>query len=545
MIACFYMPQIGIAVERSRLNHLWGAPVGLAAEDGVLAAVSDEAAMFGIEPGQDAAGARALCTHLTVLPYDRPAYEEAAHCVWDLFAIESSFVEPVSPEVCFIELVDSDAIERSQQIALDLASRVRIPVRVGLAHSKFVARKAAERTTGDTGKTVDRRQSAVGSSHASRSTQHEAQRPDDPTTKRPITITSTSTITNVPNAQGPTPSALLLPTHRPADPTTLDELFLRIPSGKEARFLARIPIDGVPGLDYKTRQKLGRLGVRTFGDVLKLPKRELTRQLKELGYVLYRLARGQDYERVRPSWPPRRLEDGIEFEDETCEEPTVREALRVCSESIARTLSRKREFCRSLALRVKLADGSWLEESEKLAVPVDSVQALHAASLRLLKRIPLDQALLGIHLRAGDLGVGSGLQLALVDENRHGTGLPHERNRSLEATLTFLRKRFGPGAVVSAAMMRQARRIGLWTYPLGHLLNEPVQVATDERGRPLRYWRRGRPREIKRIHDRWRESEWFWGGIHEKTVYRVETDPSGLCELQSLGSTWRLSGLAD
>ena len=480
LIACFYMPHIGIAVERARLNHLWGEPVGLVAADGALAAVSEEAEPFGIRRGQASAGARALCQNLTLLPYDRPAYEESARWIWDLFAIESSFVEPVSPEVCYVNLTGPDAVQRAQQLALDLTGRVRIPVRVGLAHSKFVALKAAE------------------------------------VTPRPHPLNA-------------------------------------IPSGREARFLAGIPIDGVPGLDHKTRLKLHRLGVRTFGDVLKLPRKELTRQLKELGYLLHRLARGQDFERVNPLWPPRRLEEGLEFEDEISDEATVREALRRCSETLSRCLVAQGEFCRSITLHIKLADGSWLEESEKLAVPADSTAALHGASLRLLKRgyvSPsgrelVEQPLLGVLLRVGDLGAGSGLQLALLDEKRQAGGLPHERDRSIEAALAFLRKRFGPGAVVTAAMMRRARRIGLWTYPLGHLLNEPVQVATDERGRPVRYWRRGKPREINRIHDRWRESEWFWGALHEKTVYRVETDPNGLCELHSLGSAWRLCALAD
>src|SRR5688500_1294947 len=160
MIACFYMPQIGIAVERARLNHLWGEPVGLAAEDGSLAAVSDEAAPFGIKPGQDSGGAKALCRNLTVLPYDSAAYEEAAHCVWDLFAIESSFVEPVSPEICFVDLAGADAIGRAQKLAVDLAASVRIPVRIGLAHTKFVARKAAEsgvQAFGRSGSTTDDR----------------------------------------------------------------------------------------------------------------------------------------------------------------------------------------------------------------------------------------------------------------------------------------------------------------------------------------------------------------------------------------------------
>src|SRR5438270_10195902 len=124
-IACFYMPQLGIAVERARLNHLWGEPLGLALPDDSLAAVSDEAAIFGIRAGQTVSGARALCERLAILPYDLPAYEESARLLWDLFAIESSVVEPVSPELCYVELSGPDALERARKITEELTGKVR------------------------------------------------------------------------------------------------------------------------------------------------------------------------------------------------------------------------------------------------------------------------------------------------------------------------------------------------------------------------------------------------------------------------------------
>ena len=43
----------------------------------------------------------------------------------------------------------------------------------------------------------------------------------------------------------------------------------------------------------------------------------------------------------------------------------------------------------------------------------------------------------------------------------------------------------------------------------------------------------------------WREAEWFWGSISETTVYRVETDSAGLCELHLSGKSWRLGATAD
>src|SRR5207237_5832275 len=111
--------------------------------------------------------------------------------------------------------------------------------------------------------------------------------------------------------------------------------------------------------------------------------------------------------------------------------------------------------------------------------------------------------------------------------------------------ITYRLKRYWPCAVITAGMLRHARLIGLWTYPLGHLLEEPIQVVTDARGVPVRFWRRGRPRDVRRVQDYWREAEWFWGTLSERTVYRVETDPSGLCELHSIGLQWRLGAIAD
>src|SRR5437868_1577965 len=100
-IACCFMPDIALYVERARSPHLAGRPVGIAGPDDILVVVSEEAAPFGIRIGQTSSGARGLCERLTVLPYDRPAYELAARPVWDLCAVESSIVEPISPEVCY------------------------------------------------------------------------------------------------------------------------------------------------------------------------------------------------------------------------------------------------------------------------------------------------------------------------------------------------------------------------------------------------------------------------------------------------------------
>lgn len=468
MIACFTLPQLGIACERTRLTDLWGMPVGLVLDDGMLSAVSDEAVPYGVRPGEPASGARSLCPSLTILPYDRPAYEEAARRVWDLFAIESSVVEPVSPEVCYVEMTGRDVQARVQWLAGELARSVRVPVNVGVGRTKFVAFQAALQSR---------------------------------------------------------------------------ESIITVPVGSELAALAHVPLTHIPKLDRKLRQRLERLGVRTLGDVAKLPPSHLRKQARDVGYLLERLAAGQDGDRVKPLWPPPRIEHALDFEEEVSDFRQVHEALLRCANTLAAKLPA--QYTRSMTLTVSLADNSALQETERLVCPTNSAGGIYRAALRLLGRMTIDSPLTGIALQAAELGAGSGVQLALLDGNDWGQGLPHERKARLEATLTYLRKRFGVGAVIKAAMLRQARRIGLWTYPLGHSMSQPVTVETDRKGVPVRYWRRGQRRDVKRIQNRWKEIDWFWGSCAETTVYRIETSPTGLSELHKVGVQWRLKAVAD
>ncbi len=176
-------------------------------------------------------------------------------------------------------------------------------------------------------------------------------------------------------------------------------------------------------------------------------------------------------------------------------------------------------------------------------MPLDESDSLYRVALRLLRRLRIDQPVVEICLRAGDLGAGSGLQLTLLDE--HGNGLPYERRQRLDATLTYLQRRYGFGVVVTAALLHQARRINLWTHSLARLAGESVEVVTTGQGIPARFYRRGERYQVAAVQNRWKETDWFWEGVVEKTAYRILTDPSGLYELHQYGVQWRLGGVAD
>ncbi len=144
-IACFRLDNISIAAERARLPRLWGEPFALADGSNTLVAISPECYPFGIKPGQSAQAARAMCQGLIVLAYDRESYMRAAESIWDMIAVETSVIEPASPETVFAEFVGLswDVCHRIKDLASLISSTAMIDVRVGIGATKLVAEQAA------------------------------------------------------------------------------------------------------------------------------------------------------------------------------------------------------------------------------------------------------------------------------------------------------------------------------------------------------------------------------------------------------------------
>ena len=73
-----------------------------------------------------------------------------------------------------------------------------------------------------------------------------------------------------------------------------------VPPGTELEFLAPLPIDKLWGVGAKTEQRLRELGVRTIGDLRRLPVDALERWFGESGLHMHALAHARDDRVVTP-----------------------------------------------------------------------------------------------------------------------------------------------------------------------------------------------------------------------------------------------------
>ncbi|MBA3420414.1 MAG: DNA polymerase IV [Thermoleophilaceae bacterium] len=134
------------SVEQRDAPRLLGRPVIVGA--GVVLAASYEAKACGVRTAMGGAQARRLCPQAVVVPPRMSAYAEASKAVFKMFEQSAPLVEGLSIDEAFI---DVRGLERISGTATEIASRLRrqvregvgLPISVGVARTKFLAKVAS------------------------------------------------------------------------------------------------------------------------------------------------------------------------------------------------------------------------------------------------------------------------------------------------------------------------------------------------------------------------------------------------------------------
>jgi DNA polymerase IV len=134
------------SVEQRDDPRLRGQPVIVGG--GVVLAASYEAKAFGVHSAMGGGRARQLCPHAIVVPPRMSAYTEASEAMFEVFDDTSPLVEALSIDEAFLDVRGMERIAGTpQEIAVrlrrDVRERVGLPVTVGVAATKFLAKVAS------------------------------------------------------------------------------------------------------------------------------------------------------------------------------------------------------------------------------------------------------------------------------------------------------------------------------------------------------------------------------------------------------------------
>jgi len=219
----------------------------------------------------------------------------------------------------------------------------------------------------------------------------------------------------------------------PATPTV-------VPSGEEARFLAPLPLAHL-NLEQRLIDTLERWGVRTLGDLARLPADRAASRLGPAGASAHRAARGVDSSPLAPYHLPPTLHEGMELEWPVVTVDPLLFALRQSLERTRQRLEREDLACSLLELELGLEPEGAEHRTIRLPAPTRDIDALLA-----LIRLELESS-------PPRAPVVSFTCVTHPDRPRRGQltlfGAPDISPDKLAGTLAHLAARLGPDRVGS------------------------------------------------------------------------------------------------
>ncbi|MCA1007369.1 DNA polymerase IV [Rhodococcus hoagii] len=134
------------SVEQRDDPRLRGRPVIVGG--GVVLAASYEAKAYGVRSPSSESDARRRCPHAIVVRPRMSAYAEASRAVFEVFRRTTPLVEGISIDEAFLDVgglwrISGPPIDIARKLRADVRAEVGLPITVGIARTKFLAKVAS------------------------------------------------------------------------------------------------------------------------------------------------------------------------------------------------------------------------------------------------------------------------------------------------------------------------------------------------------------------------------------------------------------------
>lgn len=240
--------------------------------------------------------------------------------------------------------------------------------------------------------------------------------------------------------------------------------------GREKDFLWPLPVSRLWGVGKVTGAKLGEMGVRTIGDLARVPAEALAAAFGRHGTHLHRLAHGIDEREVETEREIKSMGREDTFDEDLVSEEDVRRELLAISTRVAARLRRHGMKGRTVCLKVKYADFRLVTREATLAFATDDGGEIFRHALSLVGRTEAGTRpvrLLGIylsHFGEGSADVPSG-QMALFGgaeppsaSSREAPARDPGRSAKLNAAVDRIHEKYGKRAVGPATLVGKDKK---------------------------------------------------------------------------------------
>ncbi len=253
-----------------------------------------------------------------------------------------------------------------------------------------------------------------------------------------------------------------------------------VPRGREREFLAPLPAGRLWGVGKVTRAALESLGVRTIGELSRLPKETLSRKFGKSGLHLHELSLGIDDREVETEREAKSIGREDTYPEDLRDLEPIRRELLSLATRVASRLRREGVKGRTVTLKVKYHDFTLVTRAVTLPAATADGGEIYGRILKLLEKTAAGRRpvrLLGISLsglegEAVPAVMGKAEQLPLFGKPP-GKGIPARgpdpprgrpvdpaKKERLNKAVDRIREKYGDGGIVPASLVGKGGRGG-------------------------------------------------------------------------------------
>jgi len=215
-------------------------------------------------------------------------------------------------------------------------------------------------------------------------------------------------------------------------------------------FLDPLPIEKMWGVGKVTRGTLGRLGVRTFRDLSRMPVKVLERRFGKQGLKMHELSLGMDERPVEPDREVKSVGHEETFARDIEDVDEARKEILALSTRVARRMRRKGIQGKTVTLKVKYSDFVQITRATTLPYATDDALEIFSNASRLLLNTEAGKRpirLLGVSLSQLELP-WQGKQLSLFEQENES-----QKRRDLNKALDSVVEKHGEKSVRPGSLL--------------------------------------------------------------------------------------------
>ncbi|MEM6587655.1 MAG: DNA polymerase IV [Pseudomonadota bacterium] len=214
-------------------------------------------------------------------------------------------------------------------------------------------------------------------------------------------------------------------------------------------FLRPKPVSLIWGVGHATRGALDAAGIRTFADLLRWEREDLTARFGAMGDRLWHLARGQDRRRVTAHEPVKSISNETTFGEDTADLEILDGHIWRMAEKVSDRAKAKDLAGRVVTLKLKRADHSIITRRHALRDATQLADTVYNEARALMDQVDHDAPyrLIGVGLSHLVSANEADLSADLLDP---GARLRGQAERATDE----IRRKFGDDAIIKGRALR-------------------------------------------------------------------------------------------